>query len=482
MSLEAHHLVTDHAAEHVIDAIDEIAIVSVDRSGRVASWNHGARNTYHYAADEAIGGIATRILDVEDLLAVAREAGAAAAERWQMRKNGVRFWARIRVLALQEGNDLRGYIILARDIGEHDAETQEHFRILVESVSDYAIFMLDPRGFVKSWNPGAERIKGYRAEEILGQHFSKFYPAPAADALCAAELEVALRDGRFEDEGWRVRKDGSLFWANVIITPLHDRRGVHIGFAKITRDLTERRKAEHDRLRLAQAEEALRLRDEFLSIAAHELRTPLVALQLQLDSLCANDAGLDERLRSKVDRAARNAHRLGELIAALLDVSRIATGQLTIAPATCELDVIVRDAVERLADMATAAGCTVALSLERGIRGQWDPLRIGQVMVNSLSNAFKYAARAPVEITLTRVGDVAEIQVADHGPGIPEDARERIFERFERAASSRHYGGMGIGLYVARQIVNAHGGTIDATNRACGGATLNIRLPIRDNS
>jgi hypothetical protein len=204
-----------------------------------------------------------------------------------------------------------------------------------------------------------------------------------------------------------------------------------------------------------------------------------VALQLQLDSFCMQPEGLDERQRTKADRAARNAQRLSDLISALLDVSRIATGRLTLDPRSCELDVIIKDVVERLHEMATAAGCTVTLSLESGIRGQWDPLRIGQVVVNLLSNAFKYAARSPVKIELAREGDIAVIRIEDRGPGIPEDALHRIFERFERAASSPQYGGMGIGLYVAREVVLAHGGTIEAVNRTEGGAVLVIRLPIR---
>ncbi|HUS30184.1 MAG TPA: PAS domain-containing sensor histidine kinase, partial [Kofleriaceae bacterium] len=332
-----------------------------------------------------------------------------------------------------------------------------------------------------TWNPGAQRIKGYAADEIIGRHFSTFYPkASIADGLCERELAGAVRDGRFEDEGWRVRKDGSLFWANVIITALYDGAGKHIGFGKITRDLTERRNAENDRVRLAQAEEALRLRDEFLSIAAHELRTPLGALQLQIDSLCAQSQTLDDRLRAKANRAARNAERLGELIAALLDVSRIATGRLTIAPRRCDLDNIVLDVLERMQELTAQAGCTVTTNIERGITGQWDPLRIGQVIANLISNSSRYAAKSPIDISVVREGDHAIVRVEDRGPGIPEDALERIFGRFERAASPRSYGGLGIGLYVARQIVLAHGGTIEARNRSAGGALLEIRLPIQD--
>jgi len=218
------------------------------------------------------------------------------------------------------------------------------FRALVETARDYAIFMLDPNGRVATWNEGAQRIKGYRANEIIGHHFSQFYiPEEVQAGKCEQELEVALREGRFEDEGWRLRKDGSRFWANVVIAPLRDQGGAHIGFSKITRDLTEQRAAEYDREQLARTQEALRLRDEFLSIASHELRTPLAALQLQIDSVRLQGASLDARQASRLDRASRNLQRLSDLISTLLDVSRIAQGTLTLALRKVDLAAVVGD-------------------------------------------------------------------------------------------------------------------------------------------
>jgi PAS domain S-box-containing protein len=203
---------------------------------------------------------------------------------------------------------------------------EERFRALVSSVKDYAIFMLDPSGRIESWNAGAEQTKGYTAEEIIGQHMSRFYtPEDLARGLPATLLEAAAREGRVESEGWRVRKDGTRFWADVVITALLDDGGRLMGYAKVTRDLTERLRAQEEQLRLAHAEEALRLRDEFLSIAAHELRTPLSAVQLQLQSLLERPDGLDARARAKVERAWRSGE-LVTLVDTLLDVSRISTG------------------------------------------------------------------------------------------------------------------------------------------------------------
>jgi PAS domain S-box-containing protein len=461
----------------LLDSIREYALVMLDPGGRIERWSLGAELLYGYAEREALDKTIAILHTPEDraagkpemLLTTARETGRAAVEAQHVRKDGTPFWADIVVAAARETDGvLVGFVVTARDRTEQD----QRFRALVETARDYAIFMLDTSGRVATWNAGAQQIKGYSADEIVGQHFSKFYPdEEVLSGKCDRELEIALRDGRFEEEAWRVRKDGSLFWANVVIAPLRDRSGRHIGFSKITRDLTERRAAERDRLALAHAQEALRLRDEFLSIASHELRTPLVALRLQLDSLRAQSTNLEPKQISKIDRASRNVQRLTDLIATLLDVSRIAQGRLTLAPRPVELGSLVSEVIDRLHESAQEARCTVSLELAGEIEGMWDPLRIGQVVSNLLANAYKYAAGTQIDVRLVRDADDAVLSIEDRGPGIPDDERERIFRRFERAAS-RNFGGMGLGLYVAREIVAAHGGTIHAHNRDGGGATL----------
>jgi PAS domain S-box-containing protein len=357
--------------------------------------------------------------------------------------------------------------------------SEEHFRLMVESIKDYAIFMLDPHGRIASWNAGAERIKQYRASEILGRHLSVFYTEEEVVAgKCDRELEVAEREGRFEDEGWRVRKDGSRFWANVIITAMRDPSGQLIGFAKVTRDLTERRRLEEEKVRLAQAQEAIRLRDEFLSIASHELKTPLTALQLQLQSVHEKVKALDEQAAARLERATRSGARLADVIEALLDVTRIATGRFELNPTAFDLSEAVVEVLERLRGNAAQAGCDLRSRLEPGVTGTWDRLRLEQVVTNLLANSFKYGAGGPVEISLKSDGAHAELMVCDSGPGIPEKDLARIFERFERAVSMRNYGGMGLGLYVTRQIVDAHGGTVEAHNRPAGGAVFIARVPL----
>jgi PAS domain S-box-containing protein len=379
----------------------------------------------------------------------------------------------------------RGAVLVFRDItAERRAEealrqSEEKLRQMIASVRDYALFMLDPKGRVASWNPGAERIKGYREEEILGEHFSRFFtPEDVEKGKPARELEIAATQGRFEDEDWRVRKDGSRFWANVIITPIRDSSNGLGGFVKITRDLTERRKTEEERLRLAQANEAIRLRDEFLSIASHELKTPLTALQLQLLALHDQIAPVDEGVTKKVGRAMRVGDRLGQLVEALLDVSRIATGKLKLNFEAFDLTDAVREIVERLRISAASAGCELSIGVADRLNGQWDRLRIEQVLMNLISNSITHAAGTPIQLSASREDDVAILKVQDKGPGIPEADLARIFGRFERASSTRHYGGMGLGLYVADQIAKAHGGTVVASNLPGGGACFTVRLPL----
>jgi PAS domain S-box-containing protein len=381
----------------------------------------------------------------------------------------------------------RGAVLVFRDItAERVAEealrqSEQKLRMMIAGVRDYALYMLDPSGCVVSWNPGAERIKGYRAEEIVGHSFARFFlPEDVADQKPARALKIAISEGRFEEEGWRVRKDGSRFWASAVITPIRDPSNRLVGFVKITRDLTEQRNAEEERLRLAQAGEAIRLRDEFLSIASHELKTPLTALQLQLELVNVPEPARpeDEKLTRHMDRARRLTARLGQLVEALLDVSRIATGRLTLNLESFDLGDASREVVERLRDSAKAAGCELSLEASGSLEGRWDRLRVEQVLMNLISNSIKYAAGRPIELSLARDADTAVIEVSDRGPGIPEGELSRIFERFERAASARHYGGMGLGLYVARQIAEAHGGTIAAGNRAGGGACFTIGLPL----
>jgi len=360
------------------------------------------------------------------------------------------------------------------------AADDERFRLLVDGVKDYAIFALDPTGHVSTWNVGAERIKGYAAAEIIGRHFSLFYAHDEVSAgKCERGLEIAAREGRFEDEGWRLRKDGTRFWANVVITALRNPAGELIGFAKVTRDLTERRHLEQEQLRLTRAEEAIRLRDEFLSLASHELRTPLTVLQLQLDTMMARMDASDAKLALKLQRASQSSERLGNLVGSLLDASRIATGRFALGLKQFDLVENAAGIVEALRPAAALVGSELSLDGEPAVVGVWDPLRVEQVLTNLLSNAIKYGAGAAIEVSVRRHADEVTMEVRDHGPGIPETHIGRLFQRFERGtASARNYGGLGLGLYLIQEIVQAHGGSVAAENAEGGGARFRVRLPI----
>lgn len=271
-----------------------------------------------------------------------------------------------------------------------------------------------------------------------------------------------------------MRKDGTLFWASVVITALRDSKGRLIGFAKVTRDLTERRR--QDELR-----DTLRARDEFLSVASHELRTPVSALQLQLESLCevvhdpAPERSVD--LGARLDRAVHSASRLARLVEALLDVSRIATGQFELDLAPLDMREVVSQAIDHLRAEAARAGCDIRLDLPaQPALGRWDRVRVEQMVFNIVTNAMKFGRGKPIEVSVVPSGERMTIAIRDHGIGIAAEDRERIFDRFERAVTSRHYGGLGLGLYITKQIAAAHGGSVGATS-AGEGTVFSIDLP-----
>jgi PAS domain S-box-containing protein len=359
------------------------------------------------------------------------------------------------------------------------------FRLLVESVEDYAIFILDPSGHITTWNLGAARIKGYTSKEILGKHFSTFYlPEDVASGKCDCELEIAAREGRFEDEGWRIRKDGSRFWANVVITRLGQADEV-IGFAKVTRDLTERRKAEEYLRALAAAEHAASVeksrvqefQERFLAVLGHDLRNPLASIDMGLEFL---------RMRSRkaaitrvVDRTHASVLRMSRMIEQILDFTRSRLGgglALVFAP----MDL--REALISIVDELRTAHPAATIQLRCPILlGAWDRDRLEQVFSNLIGNALVHGDPS-TPVTVTAGADVARVWVEAHnqGPPIPEELQSVLFNPFrrgERESETLRAAGLGLGLYISNEVVLGHGGHIEIRSTVAEGTTFRVVLP-----
>jgi PAS domain S-box-containing protein len=359
-------------------------------------------------------------------------------------------------------------------------ESELKMRLLIDSIRDYAIFMLDPTGHIASWNPGAQRAKGYEAAEIIGKHFSIFYPESDVKAgKCELELRGAVATGRFEDEGWRVRKDGSRFWANVVISAVHDETGELIGFAKVTRDLTERRRAEDERTALAAAQQASRAKDEFLAMLGHELRNPLapIVTALQLMKLRGGVAASNEQII--IERQVQHVVRL---VDDLLDVSRITQKKIELKLQTFELATVVAKAVEMASPLIEQRRHTLTIEVPRqGMILTADPTRLAQVIANLLTNAAKYTdSEGSIEIGAWRDGHELVIQVKDNGMGIRPELLAVMFDLFTQGPRTidRAEGGLGIGLTLVRTLVEMHKGTVVALSDGPGkGSAFVVRLP-----
>jgi PAS domain S-box-containing protein len=495
----------------LVEGVKDYAIFLLDPEGRILTWNAGAELITGFGASEIIGEHSSKFYPPEASDFPAQELKVAAAEGrfedegWRVKKDGSRFWANGVTTALYGPEKrLLGFARVTRDLTErreHEERlrhSEERFRLLVEGVSDYAIFMLDVNGNVATWNSGAARIKGYRAEEIIGQHFRKFYPEDAAESGWPEhELRVAAAEGRFIDEGWRVRKDGSRFWAHVNITALRDELGRLRGYAKLTRDLTERKRtealeagsAQRDAMLEAErnarmlAQRSARIKDEFLATLSHELRTPLNAILGWTQLLRSRGAAEVADLQRGMEIIERNARAQVRLIDDLLDLSRIMSGRFRLDVQQMSLLDIARNALDSIEPTAQTKGVRLESVLDpQSVIVSGDPARLQQVFWNLLSNAVKFTPKGgKVQVLLQRVNSHIEFSVSDTGIGIPAAFLPHVFERFSQKDSSTHreYGGLGLGLAISKQLVDLHGGTIQAKSLGEGqGATFVVTLPL----
>ena len=357
--------------------------------------------------------------------------------------------------------------------------TEERFRRMVENVKDYAIITLDREGRVTTWNRGAQEIKGWRADEIIGHHFSRFYPEEdVRTGKCERELEVVAREGRFEEEGWRVRNNGSRFWANVVINAIRDEKGQLVGFTKVTRDLTERRNAaelfaeEHQRRRLAEQES--RFAQMFIGILGHDLRNPLNAIAMAA-RLLKKIGRADPKV---IDRISSSAERMSNMVDQLLDLTRHRLGGgITVEKKDGDLSEIVSTIVDEL--RLVHPDRTIEWTPRRESRCAADPGRMAQVFSNLIGNALEHSPpTSPVTVRLESMSSELVLSVHNDGSPIPTELLPNIFDPYRRnTVRSAGSKGLGLGLYITQQLVQAHGGRMEVLSTAEDGTTFTVFMP-----
>src|SRR2546425_6387843 len=441
----------------------------LDGAGRISTWNSGAERIKGYRAEEIVGQHFSRFYPPEAvaegkparLLAIAARDGRVEDEGWRVRKDGARFWAEVVITA---GRDSEGAVIgfatVTRDLTARketqDAlhRSEQTFQLLVESIQDCAIFMLDPDGRVASWNASAERIKGYRAHEIMGEHFSTFYPPEdVAQGKPRWELETAEREGRHEDEGWRVRKDGTRFWANAVINAMRDARGGLVGFAQVTRDLTQRRRVEQA---LAQSNQEL---ERFSYSVSHDLRAPLRAINGFAQALAEGHAAqLDEEGKRLLAVIRDSAKLGGQLIDALLNFSRV--GRQDLARTPVDVSALAENVVSELRQTQGPVAVEVVLTPLPPTSG--DAALLRNVLINLIGNAFKFSAnRAHPKVVIGAQQDGPEVTyyVKDNGVGFDMQYARKLFGVFQRLHRPDEFEGTAVGLTLAQRIIHRHAGS-----------------------
>ncbi len=474
----------------LVEQARDYALFLLDPEGHVMSWNLGAQRLKGYTEDEIIGRHFSAFYTREAIdsawpqheLTIATTEGRFEDEGWRVRKDGSRFWANVVITALRDPTgQLLGFSKITRDLTDRREyeetlrRSEERFRLLIEGVVDYAIFMLDPEGLVTSWNSAAERIHGYKREEILGKHMARFFPAEdIAAGRPWQELARARRDGHTEAEGWRMRKNGERFWARAVVSAMYDDAGRLRGFAKVTQDLTHRR-------HLQDLEKATRHLNEFIATLAHELRNPLAPIRAAVYVLARtkSDDPLHDELLQTLDRQSA---LLTRIVDDMVDIARITRGAIPIERVPLDLADVARHALETAAPLIEAAQHTldVAFPAER-VYVSGDLHRLTQLATNLLNNAARYTPHGGrIWLHVDEEGRDAVLRVRDDGQGIEPDQLGTIFDMFVqgRPVLERVGAGLGIGLALSRKIAELHGGALAARSAGPGkGSEFTLRLP-----
>jgi PAS domain S-box-containing protein len=486
----------------LVESVTDYAIYMLDPSGVVASWNPGAQRFKGYASAEILGQHFSRFYTDEDratglperALKTAATEGRFEHEGWRVRKDGTRFWAHVIIDPIRDpSGTLLGYAKVTRDLSERRVaeeqlrRSEERFRLLVQGVTDYAIYMLDPEGRITNWNMGAERIKGYLADEVVGEHFSRFYTEEdRAAGLPTHALETAAREGRFEREGWRVRKDGTHFWANVVIDAIRDAAGNLIGFAKVTRDMSEKKEAQRA---LEQAKEAFFQSQKMEAVGrltggvAHDFNNLLMAVLGSLELLRKRMPN-DPKLTGLLDNAIQGAQRGASLTKRMLAFAR----RTELRPEPLDVAALVHgmaDLMQRSLGPSVHIETRFPLSLPPA---RADANQLELALLNLAVNARDAMPDGGTIIIGARVDRIAEqkdnlapgryvcLSVSDSGEGMDQDTLAHATEPF---FTTKGIGkGTGLGLSMVHGMSEQSGGRLVLKSRKGEGTTAEIWLPV----
>lgn len=512
----------------MIAEVKEYAIIGLDREGRVIEWNKGAEKIKGYKTAEVLGKHFSIFYTEEDrskglpaaFLKRAVTEGSAAAEGWRVRKDGTRFWVNVVMTAIRDdAGELVGFSKLTRDLTEKKKvednlrqyaeelevkneelrQSEDRYHKMISEVQDYAIILLSRNGDIEEWNSGAEYIKGYTAQEIIGRNFRLFYTEEDRNQrLPEMLIDLAVRKGRAQHEGWRVRKDGTKFWGSVTITALHGSHNNVIGFTKVTRDLTERKLAE-ERLKKKNLEleeknvelgEMNKELSSFAYISSHDLQEPLRKIQTFVSRILELDEdALSEKGRDYFNRIQVSAQRMRLLIDDLLSYSRANSADRRYEQT--DLNKIIKDVIGDLENVIEERHAVVECSTLPTL--EVIPFQFHQLLSNLLSNSLKFVRANVNPYILIRASVIAaekvpglqkkisdlyhHVTVADNGIGFNPEYKEKIFEVFQRLHAREEYMGTGIGLAICKKIVENHFGVIAADGKVGSGATFHIYIP-----
>ena len=452
-------------------------------SNVITYWNRGAEELYGYSREEALGREPPALLKsrhTDSREAVMRQ--LLANGRWegeivQTAKSGRELQIEARWSLQRDGaGEPVAVLEINRDVSEQ-RDLGRRYQLLVDRVQEYAIFLLDTQGRVKTWNAGAERIKGYTGAEIVGRELSVFYtPEDLAAGYPAKALRMAESNGHHAFEGWRLRKDGSRFWASVVITALRDSSGRLTGFAKVTRDDTQRRMEVERLLELDRA------KTNFLNLAAHELRGPLTVIAGYLSMIEEGLLGpVDPRVQAAIIPLRGKTEEMNAMVEQMVEAARIEEGSTDLKLASVDLGAVAAAAVR---SASALVGKQHRLELEgenAGASVRADPSRIRTIVGNLISNAVKYSPDGGlISVRVRRDGRHASIEVEDHGVGIPAPELPKLFTRFGRIVTpeTRHIPGTGLGLYLSRELARLHGGDLTVLSRHGKGSLFTLSLPL----